>query len=101
MRHSIFEWLLRHAARRGIRQNSDQRITEFWRIPLLTLVVLTLTAPTFAAERIVRPDASLDQAAASITTAELLDHVKFLASDTLEGREAGTQGGYAAGAYIV
>jgi len=41
--------------------------------------------------------ASLD----SITTDELKRHVNFLASDTLEGREAGTQGGYAAAAYIV
>lgn len=37
----------------------------------------------------------------SITEKELKRHIDFLASDTLEGREAGTQGGYAAGAYIV
>ncbi len=67
------------------------------------MILLTFTcAPLSAAERIVvRPDGSLDQAVASITNDELLDHVRFLASDTLEGREAGTQGGYAAGAYIV
>ncbi len=101
MRQSIFERTLGQVARSWIRKNSDRRGSEFLRIQLL-LAALSLTAPAFAAERvIVRPDASLDQAAASITSAELLDHVKFLASDTLEGREAGTQGGYAAGAYIV
>lgn len=89
-----------HVVRSGIRQNSVACRLEFWRIPLLILVSLSLAAHTYAAERIARPAATLDQAAASITTAELLDHVKFLASDTLEGREAGTQGGYAAGAYI-
>jgi hypothetical protein len=35
-----------------------------------------------------------------ITEAELKRHIDFLASDTLQGREAGTQGNYAAGAYI-
>lgn len=42
----------------------------------------------------------LAEAASSITEAELRNHVNFLASDTLEGREAGTHGGYAAAAFI-
>lgn len=37
----------------------------------------------------------------TITEAELKNHVNFLASDTLEGRQAGTHGGYAAATYIV
>ena len=41
------------------------------------------------------------QAVESITEAELKRHIDFLASDTLQGREAGMQGNYAAGAYIV
>ena len=40
-------------------------------------------------------------AADSITESELKRHIDFLASDTLQGREAGMQGNYAAGAYIV
>ena len=42
-----------------------------------------------------------DKAIASVTEKELRSHVHFLASDTLEGREAGTEGGYAAASYIV
>ncbi|NQV28237.1 MAG: M20/M25/M40 family metallo-hydrolase, partial [Rhodopirellula sp.] len=41
------------------------------------------------------------EAASSITAAALKRHIEFLASDTLQGREAGTQGNYAAGAYLV
>ena len=37
----------------------------------------------------------------SITVKELTDHVTFLASDVLQGREAGTEGGYASATYIV
>ena len=44
---------------------------------------------------------SLSQAVESITDVELKRHIDFLASDTLQGREAGMQGNYAAGAYIV
>lgn len=40
-------------------------------------------------------------ASESITELELKRHIEFLASDTLQGREAGMQGNYAAGAYIV
>ena len=43
---------------------------------------------------------SLETALDSITEAELKRHIDFLASDTLQGREAGTQGNYAAGAYV-
>lgn len=39
-------------------------------------------------------------AANSIKVDELKKHIEFLASDSLEGREAGSQGGQAAGTYI-
>lgn len=38
--------------------------------------------------------------AKSITVDQLKTHIEFLASDSLEGREAGSQGGQAAGTYI-
>ena len=44
--------------------------------------------------------APLDAAAATITVAELRKHIDFLASDTLQGREGGTVGNHAAGAYL-
>ncbi|MFT4557718.1 MAG: hypothetical protein ACI92S_003091 [Planctomycetaceae bacterium] len=47
------------------------------------------------------PADALSQAVESITEPELKRHIDFLASDTLQGREAGMQGNYAAGAYIV
>lgn len=37
----------------------------------------------------------------SVNTTDLRRHVDFLAADTLEGREAGTRGGMAAGGYLV
>ena len=42
-----------------------------------------------------------DEAVKSVTEKELRSHIEFLASDTLEGREAGSDGGHAAAAYIV
>ena len=44
--------------------------------------------------------AELADARDSITQEELRDHVAFLASDTLEGRAAGSDGGRAAAAYL-
>lgn len=44
---------------------------------------------------------SLAIAVEAVTDKELKRHIDFLASDTLQGREAGTHGNYAAGAYIV
>ena len=43
----------------------------------------------------------LTKALESITTDEIKKHVVFLASDTLQGREAGTQGNHAAGTFLV
>lgn len=45
--------------------------------------------------------ADIKPAVASITVEELKKSVEFLASDTLQGREAGSQGNYAAGAFLI
>jgi hypothetical protein len=60
--------------------------------------------PTFsrAAESSTTAKASAAAAALdSVQAAELQRHVEFLASDTLEGREAGSRGGQAAGGYLI
>lgn len=44
---------------------------------------------------------ALSMAVESITVDELQKHLQFLASDTLQGREAGTVGNHAAGTYLV
>ncbi|MDF1744961.1 MAG: M20/M25/M40 family metallo-hydrolase [Gimesia sp.] len=46
------------------------------------------------------PAAAYKAVANSITAEKLKSHIEFLASDSLEGREAGSQGGQAAGTYI-
>ncbi len=43
---------------------------------------------------------SMSQAVESISVPDIKEHVKVLASDTFEGREAGSQGGRAAGVYL-
>lgn len=43
---------------------------------------------------------SVPQAEQSITVADIKEHVKVLASDTFEGREAGSRGGQAVGVYL-
>jgi hypothetical protein len=53
----------------------------------------TGSAPLFAG--------NYTSAVATITRQQLRRHCEFLASDALEGRETGTRGGQAAGAYIV
>ncbi|MBX3443538.1 MAG: M20/M25/M40 family metallo-hydrolase [Planctomyces sp.] len=62
---------------------------------LSVLLVLALLVRTSAAAE------GLHSALASITEVDLRSHLTFLASDALEGREAGTQGGHAAAAYLV
>jgi hypothetical protein len=44
---------------------------------------------------------AVEAAVESITVDELKQHVNVLASDTFEGREAGSRGGKAAGAYLI
>lgn len=44
--------------------------------------------------------AALESLLSSVTQTDLKKHVEFLADDTLEGREAGSRGGQAAGHYL-
>ena len=69
-----------------------------WIAPLCGLWLAGFTV-IFGAR--VSADDAMKAAAETITDAELKRHVQFLASDTLQGREAGTHGGYAASSYIV
>jgi len=55
--------------------------------------LLAISASATAAE-------NLSAAVASVTRTDLSRHIYFLASDALEGREAGSRGGHAAVAYI-
>jgi Zn-dependent M28 family amino/carboxypeptidase len=65
--------------------------------PLLSLLgCLLLTAPAFAAD----PPAVPKEAADAITAADLLKHIKVLASDEYEGRAPGSKGEELAVKYI-
>ena len=87
--------LLPAAASRLVAWLSGSAIT---RNGALLAILVTLITPSLGMAG--EPD-PVSAAEESITAAELKNHVNFLASDTLEGREAGTHGGYAAAAYIV
>jgi hypothetical protein len=50
----------------------------------------------FAADAMIRAEAL-----ESVQSSDLRRHVEFLAADTLEGREAGSRGGQAAGGYLI
>jgi hypothetical protein len=67
-----------------------------WRrlVGLLLVLFAAVSTP-------VLPAGSFTSAVETIHKRELRQHCEFLASDTLEGRETGTHGGEAAGAYIV
>ena len=73
---------------------------QWQRLATLTAFIcgLLVAHPTVSAADDLAP---LDTAAATITVAELRKHIDFLASDTLQGREGGTVGNHAAGAYLV
>jgi len=65
-------------------------------------IVAVLLVTIAAASAALATDANaVAIAAASITQAELKNHVDTLADDTFEGREAGSRGGRAAGNYIL
>ena len=68
-----------------------------YRLATLTIVTVLLIQPArlFAEEAM-----SLTAAIQSISKDDLKRHVEVLADDALEGREAGTRGGYAAGKYL-
>jgi hypothetical protein len=65
-------------------------------ISLVAICAMRGNGLAFAADR-----SALSLAAASITREELKQHVDVLADDTLEGREAGSRGGRAAGNYLL
>jgi len=71
---------------------SRVRCPHFWFFLLLCEGVARLAG---AAEPL------LEATARTVTAESIRRHIEFLASDTLEGREGGTQGGYAAAAYLV
>lgn len=67
----------------------------------LTSLVWFVAASHFVKAESNYPAAATSKAVVkSISVDELKSHVEFLASDSLEGREAGSQGGQAAGTYI-
>lgn len=68
------------------------------RVPTGLLLVLAVccSAELFAADA-----AAFNAALETIKTDDLRNHVQVLAADTFEGRESGSAGGRAAGAYIV
>lgn len=68
---------------------------------IVLLCGLWLAGFTVSCAGSVLAEDALKAAADTITDAELKRHIQFLASDTLQGREAGTHGGYAASSYIV
>ena len=61
------------------------------------LLLLLLTPTVGRAQATTRFQTAFD----SITSEEMREHVSVLASDSLEGREAGSRGGQAAGNYLV
>jgi len=62
---------------------------------ILTVVLCTLATASAA------PPEPLESAFASVRRQDLARHINTLASDTLRGRSAGTDGGRAAGSYLV
>jgi hypothetical protein len=78
---------------------TNRRVPGDFRLRLLTaaLALTGLIGPWCAAISA----GTYTSAVATITRQGLRRHCLFLASDALEGRETGTQGGQAAGAYIV
>ena len=64
-------------------------------------IVLAAWAATAPAAPPAAPPAPLDTAIATIRQKDLANHINTLASDTLRGRAAGSDGGRAAGSYLV
>lgn len=68
------------------------------RCPHLWFVLLLCQFPAWLAGA---AEPEQEAAVRTVTAEAIRRHIEFLASDTLEGREGGTQGGYAAAAYLV
>lgn len=74
----------------------------FLNAKFVCLTLLTALVLPHIAYGKTRIDVSVAEAqSASVTAAELRDHVAILADDVFEGRAVGTRGGHAAGQYIV
>ncbi len=85
-------------------QAADMTFSAFASLRLRVFALtLGVGCQLLASESVTSADglAPLDAAVATITVAELRKHIDFLASDTLQGREGGTVGNHAAGAYLV
>jgi hypothetical protein len=67
---------------------------------VLAALAWTVSADRAAARDRAAGEAALDAALATVTAAELREHVGVLADDTLEGRAAGSRGNLAAARYI-
>ena len=70
-------------------------------ITILTFVLVLTTWSLINAAPPTTVSGSVDAATRSIRRIDLSRHINTLASDTLEGRAAGTDGGRAAGSYLV
>lgn len=70
-------------------------------LALILVVAWSLAAGPLAEAESEAERAWRAHATASILVDELRTHAAFLADDTLEGREAGSRGGHAAGGYLV
>ena len=68
------------------------------RIPAVATILFAAITTTSASDN---PATPLEQALATVRRTDLKQHINTLASDTLRGRAAGSQGGQAAGAYLV
>ncbi len=68
--------------------------------PRNAAIGLLLISCFFAGEARAAGNYSISQALDSIRVPDIKEHVTVLASDTFEGREAGSQGGMAAGVYL-
>lgn len=73
--------------------------TRVLRRPVETILAVVLTA--VAATATAAPPSPLDAALATVSHKDLANHINTLASDTLRGRAAGSDGGRAAGSYLV
>ena len=63
--------------------------------------ILTIVLGTLAGTASAAPPGSLEAALESVRRRDLARHINTLASDTLRGRSAGSDGGRAAGSYLV
>lgn len=75
---------------------TSRRVLAAHRVAVAWAVVLVGALPGWSVERSAAYRAALD----SIHAEELQQQVNYLADEKLEGREAGTRGGYAAGDYL-